>query len=44
MKKLKKEDASITIDSAIKEHYSVGKIISWGLTAYTQTHIYKALC
>ena len=27
-----------------QEHYSVGKFINWGLTAYTQVHVYKALC
>lgn len=44
LKKLQKEDASVTVSSALKQHYSIGKLMSWGLTAYTQTHIYKALC
>ena len=44
MKKLQKEDPSVTLSSAIKEHYSVGKLLSWGALAYTQTHLYKALC
>ena len=34
----------MTLSSLKREHYSIGKIINWGLTAYTQVHVYKALC
>ena len=44
LKKLKKEDASVTLASLKNEHYSIGKVITWGMTAYTQVHVYKALC
>lgn len=44
MKKLQKEDPGVSLDSLKKEHYSFGKLASWGLTAYTQLHLYKALC
>ena len=44
LKKLQKEDPSVTLSSLKREHYSIGKIMNWGLTAYTQLHVYKALC
>ena len=44
LKKLQKEDASVTISSLKRDHYSIGKVINWSFTAYTQIHVYKALC
>ena len=44
LKKLQKEDPSVTLSSLKTEYYSIGKLINWGLTAYTQVHVYKALC
>ena len=44
LKKLQKEDKSVTVDSLKREHYPIGRLISWGFTAYTQVHVYKALC
>ena len=35
MKKLQKEDASATLSSLKEEHYSIAKLISWAMTAYT---------
>ena len=32
------------MDSTIRDHYSIGKLLSWSMTAYSQTHLYKALC
>ena len=44
LKKLQKEDRSVTLSQLKRDHYSVGKLVNWGLTAYTQVHVYKALC
>jgi len=44
LKKLQQEDPSVTLKGAIREHYSIGKVLNWGMLAYTQTHLYKALC
>ena len=33
----------MTMTSLKNEHYSVGKLLSWAFTAYSQTHLYKAL-
>ena len=44
LKKLEKEDTTVTLYSLKEEHYSLGRVIGWGFTAYTQLHLYKALC
>ena len=43
MKKLQKEDPTVTESSALTAHYSVGRLLHWGALAYTQAHLYKAL-
>ena len=44
LKKLQKEDSSVTLNSAKRDHYQFGKILNWCFLAYSQTHFYKALC